>query len=81
MHLPGNTKSHSSPVNIPDFGDSVTSSNSTEGSVKSSKYSPLSSTSLYNLTKSPLRYDAKNSNPLPRKRRSAYKKLYADEAK
>jgi len=81
MHLPGNTKSRSSPVNIPDFGDSVTSSNSTEGSVKSSKYSPLSSTSLYNLTKSPLRYDAKNSNPLPRKRRSAYKKLYTDEAK
>merc|ERR1719414_2740631 len=78
MHMPGNNKRLSPPKNIPEVSDSVTSSNSKEGSIKSSKFSPLSSTSLYNLTTSPLRYDAKNLNPLPRKRRKAHKKLYVD---
>ena len=78
MHMPGNHKRPSSPKDIPEVSDSVNSSNSKEGSIKSSKFSPLSSTSLYNLTTSPLRYDAKNLNPLPRKRRKAHKKLYVD---
>ena len=81
MQRSSDTKRSTSPVNIPEAGGSISSSNSKDGSVKSSKYSPLSSTSLYNLTTSPLRYDTMNSNPLPRKRRSAYKKLYADEPK
>ena len=46
--------------------------------VSSSKYSPLSSTSLYNLTTSPLRYDTRKSSQL-QKRSTVYKKLYSDD--
>ena len=81
MHVPRNSNRSASPIKVLDGGDSLTSSNSKDGSIKSSKYSPLSSTSLYNLTTSPLRYDARRSNPLPRKRRKADKKLYLDEGK
>ena len=67
-----------SPKKTPEIGGNSYNLKSNNGSVKSSKYSPLSSTSLYDLTTSPLRYDSRKNVSLPRKRRSVYKKLYSD---
>ena len=61
-----------------ELDDLIKSSERTDRRVISSKYSPLSSTSLYNLTTSPLRYDSKSNQSLPRKR-NVYKKLYSDD--
>ena len=79
--MKGNSKNilHStSPKKTPEVVDNLYNLKSRNGSVKSSKYSPLSSTGLLDLTTSPLRYDSRKNLSLPRKRRSVYKKLYSD---
>ena len=67
-----------SPKKTPDIGDNSYNLKNRNACVKSSKYSPLSSTGLLDLTTSPLRYDSRKNISLPRKRRSVYKKLYSD---
>ena len=61
-----------------ELDDLIKSSERTDRRVISSINSPLSSPSLYNLTTSPLRYDSKSNQSLPRKR-NVYKKLYSDD--
>lgn len=74
----GHTLDSTTPNKTPEIDDISYRIKRINSSVKSSKYSPLSSTGLLDLTTSPLRYDSKKNLSLPRKRRSVYKKLYSD---
>ena len=74
----GHILDSTTPNKTPEIDDISYRIKGINNSVKSSKYSPLSSTGLLDLTTSPLRYDSMKNISLPRKRRSVYKKLYSD---